>query len=108
MYNLGFMHIEGEGVAQDYKAAFQWFRLAAVHGYVAAANQIGQMYAQGVGAPKDLVKAHMWFDLAAAKGHAQALKNLVLAERLMTPEQIAEAQRLPRDWKPEPAMPQPP
>jgi TPR repeat protein len=98
MYNLGFMHFEGEGVDQDYTASFKWFRLAAVQGYVPAANKVGLMYAQGVGAPEDLVKAHMWFNLAAAKGHAEALKNRVIAEHSMTPDQIAKAQRLARKW----------
>lgn len=103
MYNLGFVYGEGEGVAQDYAASLKWFGLAAEHGYVAAANKIGLMYAQGLGTPKDLIMADMWFDLAAATGDAEALKNRVIAERKMTPEQIADAQHLARDWKPESA-----
>jgi hypothetical protein len=43
----------------------------------------------------------MWFNLAAAKGHAEALKNRVIAEHSMTPDQIAKAQRLARKWKPD-------
>jgi hypothetical protein len=40
----------------------------------------------------------MWFNLAAAQGHLDApeLKNLI--EEQMTREQIAEAQRLSREW----------
>jgi hypothetical protein len=60
------------------------------------------MYAHGQGAPQDLINAHMWFNLAAAAGHAGALKNRVIAEGKMTPDQIAEAQRMAREWKPTP------
>ena len=64
------------------------------------------MYVQGQGVPKEYVQAHMWFNLAAARfsggvGHL----NIVAAARdnlaeEMTPAQIAEPQRLARDWQP--------
>jgi hypothetical protein len=41
----------------------------------------------------------MWLNLAAAKGYPCADKCDYLAEH-MTPDQIAEAQRLAREWKP--------
>ena len=42
--------------------------------------------------------AYMWHNLAAAQGseNAQAAKDLL--EEEMTPEQIAEAQRMSREW----------
>ena len=58
------------------------------------------MYAEGRGVPQDYVRAHMWFDLAAAQGEPKAATVLEMAERRMTPAQIAEAQKLARDWKP--------
>ena len=57
-------------------------------------------YAEGRGVPQDYVRAHMWFSLAAAQGEQRAVKTLEMAERKMTPDQIAEAQKLARDWKP--------
>jgi TPR repeat protein len=58
------------------------------------------MYASGNGVPKDCVQAHMWRSLAAAQGHDGSRHNLELLEKKMSPEQITEAQRLAREWKP--------
>ena len=44
----------------------------------------------------------MWFNLVAAKGDAAAVKNRDLIAKKMTPAQIAEAQKLAREWKPKP------
>jgi hypothetical protein len=41
----------------------------------------------------------MWFSLAAAQGYQDAVKNRDMVERSMTPAQIAEAQKLAREWK---------
>ena len=49
---------------------------------------------------KNAVLAHMWWNLAAAKGEEQAIKSLNDIEKLITPGQIAEAQRLAAAWKP--------
>ncbi len=57
------------------------------------------MYVAGQGVPKDYVLAHMWLNLAAAKRVKKAGKGRDLLEILMTPDQIAEAQRLAREWK---------
>jgi hypothetical protein len=58
------------------------------------------MYVDGHGVPQDYVQAHMWFNLAGASGVAKALKNRDTVAAKMTPAQIAEAQRLAREWKP--------
>jgi TPR repeat protein len=58
------------------------------------------MYANGQGIPQDHVSAHMWWDLSAARGDKDAAKNLDMVAAKMTPAQIAEAQRLAREWKP--------
>ena len=42
--------------------------------------------------------AYMWWDLAAAQGVEDAQDNKDIAESRMTREQIAEAQRLSREW----------
>jgi hypothetical protein len=52
--------------------------------------------------PKDYVQAHMWFNIAASRvtGEAResAVSNRDIVAILMTPSQIAEAQRLTREW----------
>ena len=52
------------------------------------------------GVPQDYVLAHLWFNLAAAQGDANAVDNRDIAASKMTRDQLAEAQRLARDWKP--------
>jgi TPR repeat protein len=58
------------------------------------------MYEWGYGVPQDYAQAHMWFNLAGASGDADAIKKRDTIARKMTPDQIAEAQRLAREWKP--------
>ena len=58
------------------------------------------MYAIGQGIIQDYVQAHKWWNLAAVNGNATAQKNRDLVADLMTPAQIAEAQKLAREWKP--------
>ncbi|MBF0311547.1 MAG: sel1 repeat family protein [Magnetococcales bacterium] len=98
--NLGFMFLEGRGVIQDYKEAMQWFRLAAERGLSAAQNNIGFMYLSGEGVPKDNIQAHMWLNLAGANGNKTAPDALKAVAMLMTPEQIAKAQELARNFVP--------
>ena len=98
--SLGFMYANGRGVPQDYNEAFMWYRRAAEQGLANAQFALGSMYAEGQGVPQDYVLAHMWFNLAGSNGDKDAVKARNLVEKLMTPSQIAEAQRLARNWKP--------
>jgi len=62
--------------------------------------KLGVIYTNGDGVPQDYVEAHKWFNLAAATGYKDAIKERGIVARKMTPAQIAEAQRLAREWKP--------
>ena len=97
---LGLMYAEGEGVAQDYQEAARWYRLAAEQGDASGQFRLGAMYTAGQSVPKDYVLAHMWMNLAAAKRVKKAGKGRDFLEILMTPAQLAEAQRLAREWRP--------
>jgi TPR repeat protein len=101
-FNLGFMYDNGQGEPQDYKEAVKWDRLAAEQGNEAAQNNLGRMYPEGLGVPRDYIQAHMWFNLAGVNNDATAIENRDMVARKMTPGQIAEAQRLAREWKPKP------
>ena len=85
---------------QDDAEAVQWFRQAAEQGYAEAQYNLGIMYARGD--PEDYVQAHMWLDLAASRLTGEARENAVRGRDIvagrMTPDQLAEAQRLGRDW----------
>lgn len=104
---LGFMYYNGQGVPQDYAQAVKFYRLAAEQGLTGAQHDLGVMYLKGQGVPQNYVLAHMWFNLAASQIPASkkddrdsAVSDRDSVASKMTPEQIAEAQRLARDWKP--------
>ena len=88
----------GYGVPQDDGAAARWYRLAAEQGHDLAQRRLGLLYEQGRGVLQDYVQAHMWVNLAGTQGHVGAAKARRIIEKKMTPEQIAEAQRLAREW----------
>jgi uncharacterized protein len=63
------------------------------------------MYNKGQGVPQDYVQAHMWFNLSAGRSPLGDVHDAAVQERdtvatKMTPAQIAEAQKLAREWKP--------
>ncbi|HJQ58855.1 MAG TPA: sel1 repeat family protein, partial [Vineibacter sp.] len=62
--------------------------------------KIGVAYQSGRGVPRDPVQAHMWLSLAAAKDNTNAARARERLATSMTAEQIAEALRLAREWKP--------
>ena len=105
-YNLGVMYFDGRGIPQDDAEAVRWYRLAADQGDTSAQNNLGLMYALGRGVPQDYVAAHMWLNLAAAQSSGEDrdlyMKRRAEVAELMTPEQIAEAQRRAREWTPTP------
>ena len=94
---VGNMYNEGLGVVQDYAEAVKWYRLAAAQGNASAQHNLGLMYGKGQGLPMDDVRAHMWFNLAAAKGIAVAVKSRDIVAKKMTPQKMAEAQKLARE-----------
>ncbi len=102
------MYRNSQGVPQDYKQALSWYRKAAEQGNAVAQNNLGNMYSSSQGVPQDYVQAHLWSNLAAAGFSAamvdmrnEAADNRDRIAAKMTPAQIAEAQRLAREWKPE-------
>ncbi len=99
-YNLGLMSRRGEGVPQDYKEAVKLYRKAADQGNTDAQTNLGVMYANGWSVTRDYVQAHMWYNLAAAQGKKDTGELRDLLAKQMTRAQIAEAQKLARDWKP--------
>ncbi len=93
------MHYQGMGVPQDYAEAAKWYRKAAENGYAPAQIYLGLMHSRGLGGPQDFVQAHMWFKLAASGGYATASEYRDIVANHMTPAQIAEAQKLAREWE---------
>ena len=92
-------------MVQDYADAVKWYRLAAEQGFADAQLNLGVMYANGQVMTQNYVQAHLWFNLAASRlppgeNRNTAVQGRDIAEKLLTPAQVAEAQRLAREWKP--------
>ncbi len=97
--NLAYMYENGEGVPQDYEEAARWYLKAAEQGNTQALFYTGRMYERGQGVSQDDVIALSFYILASARGEAQATIERNRLTGWMTPEQVAEAQSLARDYK---------
>ena len=67
--NLGILHINGNGVNQDYAEAMHWLRKAAEQGEVDALLNLGVLYATGQGVDQDFNLALEWLSEAAGQKH---------------------------------------
>ena len=94
---LGDSYRLGVGAPKNLTEAAKWYRLSAAQGHAQGQANLGLMYAKGEGIPMDHVRAHMWFNLVAVKGDSDAVKNRDIIARLLTPRQMAEAQKLARE-----------
>jgi TPR repeat protein len=101
-FNVGRIYgrLAGEQGPALHILASRWYQLAANQGYASVQFHLGLMYDNGEGVPQDYVLAHMWLNLAAARGYEGAKENRDLVASHVTPDQLAEAQRLARDWQP--------
>jgi TPR repeat protein len=107
-FGIGHMYYMGQGVLRDNAQADAWYRKAADQGFGYAQFDLGAAYEDGrLGVPQDYSLAHMWFNLASSPAtNADAdLRQMAVTSRdkvtaKMTPAQIAEAQRMAREWKP--------
>jgi TPR repeat protein len=103
--NLGVLYLNGDGVPHEHAEAFKWFSLAATRGLPLAQSNLAGLYEEGDGTPKDLVQAYKWASLAADAGEAEAAEIRDRVAKLLTPEQIAEAERLIRQFSMTPLRP---
>jgi TPR repeat protein len=85
------------------KADINSLRNAAEQGDAEAQFDLGVAYTRGQGVPQDYLEAHKWANLAAARAHSnvqqQYAENRDALTKRMTPAQIAEAQKLAREWQ---------
>ena len=97
MYYLDVMFDEGSGVAQNYKTAVKWYKLAAEQGNANAQYNLGLMYQRGLGVPKDYIHAHMWLNLTVIQGDTGAISAKEIIEKNMSSTQLETAERLARE-----------
>ena len=87
--------------------AARWYRRAAEQGEPFAQSNLFKMYEEGIGVERDYVAAYMWLEIYAPSVEAPLLREYLDRDRTsleerMTRDQITEAKRLAREWKPKP------
>ena len=98
--SIGAVDAQADGVAQNDVEALKWYRMAAEQGDAKAQYNLGAMYNNGgEGVDRDYVLAHMWLNLSQVRGDEGARKYMPILVKRMTKEQIAEAQKMAREWK---------
>ncbi len=92
-YNVGLMHLKGQGVIADDQEAARWFRKAAVLGQVEAQAFLGALYADGQGVVQDYEQAAYWLAKAAEAGNAaaQCFLGQLYADGLGVEQDLVEA-----------------
>jgi uncharacterized protein len=101
---LGFLYEHGFGEPKTYPVAARLYAQGAARGDPFGQAMLGLLYDKGYGVPEDFVLAYKWLDLAAA--HATGRQRDVYARyrdavgSKMSPNEIAEGQRLAADWTP--------
>lgn len=106
-YKLGLLYLTGNGALQDFAEAAKWLELAAEQGYGLAQYELGLIYRTGYGLPIDQVQSYVWLNLAAAAGVQQAVTARDEIMRSLNTKQLAQAQKISRDWlatRPKPKM----
>jgi uncharacterized protein len=103
--SIAMMFSFGDGSPQDQSEAVKWYRLAAEQGDAGAQHSLGLKYLLGQGVLRDYALAYMWFSLAAAADRHDGAPDYGatwecrdLAARHLTADQIADAERVAREW----------
>ena len=94
----GHLYSNGLGCRKDDKDAVFWFLLAAKQGHGLALVKLGSMYEGGRGVTQDYVQAYKWYDLGARRNEKTGEPLRDELEKRMTPAQVAEAQRMTKEW----------
>ena len=107
-FNLAKNYEAGRGkLKKDYAEAERWYRRAAEQGDPFAQASLAILFRFGKGVNRDYVEAYKWFYLAASRTTGSDQESILelrdsTAAR-MTAEQVTEASRWAREWKPKPA-----
>ncbi len=89
------------GFPKDFEEAQRWYLRAAKKGHAESQYRLGYMYVRGIGGvSQNNIQAHMWFNLAALQGFEDAAIRRDEIAKTMTPEEIAEAERLAAEQEP--------
>lgn len=75
----GQLLLDGNGLAADRSAAFQWFNRAAAQRHAMALNMVGRCYDQGWGVVVDKARATECFRIVAERGVPEGMYNFATA-----------------------------
>lgn len=96
IYEKGLAFEFGEGVPQDYRTAFEFFKKSADQDYAPAQYKLGLAYTYGQGTEKDPEVAVDWYKKSAVQGYALAQRTL--ATLYMSGEGIEQNKPLALAW----------
>jgi TPR repeat protein len=95
---LGALYEEGKGPLRNYEEATNWYSRAAKQGLARAQVRLARMYYFGRHVRQDNFLAYIWLTLAAEQGDETGRRNRDKVAKLMSLEQVAEAQELASEW----------
>ena len=95
---LGTCYLAGRGVPQNPAIGVEWLKKSAEKGDATGMTGLGVAYYLGQGVAEDYVLAYKWLNLAVSKGATEAASVRNQMRGLLAPDQIAEAQRLAREF----------
>jgi|GEM_PF-358066 len=103
---LGNYYATGDGIPKNLTEAARLYRMAADQGFAPAQFETALLTRFGQGVPKDIVSAYMW-SLLSVSGMKPGDSYYDMAHKLrndavqvMTPQQVATAEKLAQAWKP--------
>lgn len=100
LYRLALLYENGTGVGRDAVEAAVLLEKASARGNAQARTALGMKYMTGNGVPANPVVAHMYLTLGASLGDESGEAALRKIELELSPERLAEAQRMARNWRP--------
>ena len=98
--NFGVLYYHGWGVPHDEREALRLFLESANLGSGHAQFNLGVCYRDGQGTERDPLASYVWFSIAAREQFPLAQNRADTMRKLLTPAQIAEADRRLAQWKP--------
>ena len=110
IYHLAQLYLRGDGVKKDLVEAAKWFRKGAEAGNWDAQWSLGESYRVGRGVTRDNIQAFaLWVaavdgaedqdDIEGMSEHIKGMsEQLDELRKQMTPEQIAQAEELSKEW----------
>jgi uncharacterized protein len=106
IYFVGNFYHNGYGVARDQVEAYKWYRKGADLDDPRSQYYVGIMTASGKGVEKDPVAGAMWLVISARNAKTSRRDAHYTKEeyekvtKKMTPEQVAQALEMAKNWKP--------